>query len=211
MPKIHERVGTKNFMRSKTKPFINSNQTKVKTMKTIFTCIILCGIFNLKTINAQEKPLSTKEVSEKWKFIQSDKPMQYRFKKEKQNGDTLFLKMQFRLNKTDKIFCKEAACLGYNWFFNFNNGLVAIDNHYTVLNSFESIYELKETIVLVLIKDQYGEQNWDEESKSIVYKSYNSGEIRPLSIGWSCVDNYMENSASTRCSYFDSKKAQILK
>ena len=75
-------------------------------MKKLITfCLFIATTFGM---NAQQKSDSFGN----WKFVQSDKAIQYRFKKEKQDGDVVYLKMQFKLNKTDEIFCKEPECKG---------------------------------------------------------------------------------------------------
>jgi hypothetical protein len=118
------------------------------------------------TVNAQQKS----ESFGNWNFVQSDKAIQYRFKKEKQDGDVLNLKMQIKLNKTDQIFCKDPECKGYYFFLNFSNEYVKIDNHYAIYNTYERIYDLPQTIILKLLKSEYGEQYWDETEKALMYK-----------------------------------------
>ncbi len=172
--------------------------------KLITICVFIVTVF---TVNAQQKSDSFGN----WKFVQSDKAIQYRFKKEKQDGDVIYLKMQFKINKTDEIFCKEPECKGYYFFFNFSNEYVKIDDHYIIYNTYERIYDLPQTIILKLLKSEYGEQYWDEAEKALMYKEPNVAQPRKLEIGWSCVDNILENNSSNRCSSFNINKVEILK
>ena len=50
--------------------------------KLITICVFIVTVF---TVNAQQKSDSFGN----WKFVQSDKAIQYRFKKEKQDGDVI--------------------------------------------------------------------------------------------------------------------------
>jgi hypothetical protein len=176
--------------------------------KTLTLCFFMAILFS---VNAQNKTKTKAELFGEWKFIQSDKAMQYRFRKEKQEGDVIYLKMQFRLNKTDEIFCNTPECKGYLWFFNFESDSVKIDNHYMVYNSFERIKDFPQTIILKLMKSEYGEQYWDETEKAIFFKDATSGESTKIVIGWSCVDNILDNNSSNRCSYFKMDKSEVLK
>ena len=119
--------------------------------------------------------------------------------------------MQFKINKTDEIFCKEPECKGYYFFFNFSNEYVKIDDHYIIYNTYERIYDLPQTIILKLLKSEYGEQYWNEAEKALMYKEPNVAQPRKLEIGWSCVDNILENNSSNRCSSFNINKVEILK
>ena len=180
-------------------PFLKSDPTNFNKLKKAFE--------HLKKLSAQ----SDDDTFGNWKFVQSDKAIQYRFKKEKQDGDKIYLKMQFKLNKNDEIFCKEPECKGYYFFFNFSNEYIKIDNHYMIYNTAERIYDLPQTIILKLLKSESGEQYWDETEKALMYKEPNVAQPRKLEIGWSCVDNILENNASNRCSSFDINKAETLK
>lgn len=173
--------------------------------KLITICLFIATTF---AVNAQKKAKA--DLFGEWRFIQSDKALQYRFKKEKQEGDVIYLKMQFRLNKTDEIFCNKPECRGYLWFFNFSNEYVKIDKHYIVYNINTSVYDFPETIILKLMKSEYGEQYWDDTEKAIFFKDANSGTTKKIEIGWSCVDNILENNSSNRCSSFNIDKAEIL-
>ena len=178
--------------------------------------MVLLITMTTSVVNAQSKAKAKPAEKQthafgEWRFVQSDKALQYRFRKEKQEGDLLYLKMQFRLNKSDEIFCRTPECKGYYFFFNFANEYVQIDNHYMVYNTFEKIENLPQTIILKLIKDQYGSQYWDDLKNALFYKNNVSGETRKLDIGWSCVDNILDNSTSNRCNSFKKENAEVLK
>ena len=183
-------------------------------MKKLLLALLI--ITATSSVHAQSKTKAKTALKEiqnfgEWRFIQSDKALQYRFRKEKQEGDVIYLKMQFRLNKNDQIFCKNPECKGYYFSFNFANDYVQIDSHYMVYNTFEKAENLPQTIALKLTSDQYGSQYWDEKQNALFYKNNASGESRKLDIGWSCVDNILENNSSNRCTSFKKERAEVLK
>ena len=179
-------------------------------MKTKILLSVMTFLIALIQINGQSN--ATDQSYGEWQFVQSDKAIQYRFKKEKQEADLLFLKMQFRLNKTDEIFCATSDCLGYLWFFNFSNDYVKIDNHYMVYNSFEGIKDVPQTIIIKLMKYEDAEVYWNETDKAVMRKDNYTGDVKKLALGWSCVDNILASNSSHRCSSnFNKEQAEILK
>ena len=177
---------------------------------------------NVSTRVAEKKVATAKTTSSgnskagnlaygKWLFIQSDKAVQMRMAKVKQEGNVCYLQMQVRLNKEDKIFCREPNCTGYLWFFSYEpEGGGKIESHLVIKNTYERIYTYPVLIPVTLKNDAGFEQYWDETDKEVKLHVKSTGERRRLELGWSCVDNDMSDTPAHRCSMFNLQRAELL-
>ncbi len=158
---------------------------------------------------AVSKPQALKYSA--WLFIQGDKALQIRYAKVKQEGDIIYVKMQMRLNKEDKIFCTLAECQGYIWSYSYEAHGAKISSNIIVKNSYSGIYDYPQLLpVKVEVIDGKFENYWDDATSRYMFKRLDGTDTRDVKLGWSCVDNMLANSSENRCENFNFQTAEVL-
>lgn len=137
--------------------------------------------------NDDEDEDSELDWKDNWLFVQSDKAVQYRLAKVREEGSHFIFRIQYRVNSSDPIY--HPASQGYHLFKHTDNGVKYYVNFPASFEGVNRIYELEDEIALFV---NGTDVEWDETRNELVYHNW---MYLPSSYS-SCVDS---NSSTSRC------------
>lgn len=137
--------------------------------------------------NDDEDEDSELDWKDNWLFVQSDKAVQYRLAKVREEGSHFIFRIQYRVNSSDPIY--HPASQGYHLFKHTDNGVKYYVNFPASFEGVNRIYELEDEIALFV---NGTDVEWDETRNELVYHNW---MYLPSSYS-SCVDS---NSGTSRC------------
>ncbi|WP_147474522.1 hypothetical protein [Chryseobacterium nematophagum] len=166
---------------------------------------ILFFVLSITVMYGQNKV--PKDTYSDWLYVQSDKPVQERFKLINEDGDFGIFQIQFQLDTQDQTHCNKPQCLGYIMAFGVpdESGQNLIYSHYKVMNTMSETYTLPENVRIKL--------NFSDGSKRFLtdkgffYTSNDGDSPQQAYVFSNCVDNIISNYPQHRCSEFDETKA----
>lgn len=137
--------------------------------------------------NDDEDEDSELDWKDNWLFVQSDKAVQYRLAKVREEGSHFIFRIQYRVNSSDPIY--HPASQGYHLFKHTDNGVKYYVYFPASFEGVNRIYELEDEIALFV---NGTDVEWDETRNELVYHNWMD---LPSSYS-SCVDS---NSGTSRC------------
>ncbi len=161
-------------------------------MKKLITLLVVALIFSSGIAQIQSDKNSSESNYSNWLFIKSDKPVQYRFKLVKQEGDIGYYQVQFKTDFENKIFCKHHTCLGYLVVFGYPDldNQNSLETSYKFYNTYKDIYTREELVPVKL--------NFADGSKRLLkqggfyYTLAGSTEEQPnINLFRNCVDDIL--------------------
>jgi hypothetical protein len=161
-------------------------------------------------------PVATKPAEPAWGsriYLQSDKAVQYRVAKVGQEGDTVLLKSQFRVEPDYKIACYSDRCEGYVVY------LAVIDpdarstmayHHLFFPRGTKAMWTLPETQKFTPQPTDWGRLYLDHQNMpSLAHTNTPDEHTRIRIFDTSCADDKITGVA-TRCSDYDASKAETI-
>lgn len=156
------------------------------------------------------KPISKIEYGN-WLFIKSDRAVQYRFAKVKEENNAAYFKVQFRINFEDKIFCGEPNCFGYKIYFGYPSSIVKGEMKFAnikMMNTYKEIYDFPEPVIVQLSYPDGSSILFDKEQSFLAKRS--DGSVQQAHIFYNCIDVLEAKFPYVNCRDFDEKTAVIL-
>lgn len=161
-----------------------------------------------KSVDADEN-----RIWSQWLFVQSDKALQYRFSRVSGTGEGIYqIKIQYRINKTDDIYCSDANCNGYIYWGGFYSldgrgyskeyRLYFSNNFKGNTSGMQGVYTLPETIPIEVKTFSDGKRIWDEDEQRC-YFILDNGYKDVFRFADACVDEKLSDTDSNRCGFYN--------
>lgn len=156
--------------------------------------VLLLSFAGINTAKAQERYSD-------WLYLKSDKPIQFRYFKVKEDESKVYFKMQLKYNKTTSVYCQR--CIGYTVLI--SRGLPGDADGYQLYYKF---YQTDDIVTLdhvfsvkKLSEDNYWKSYWDESKVAPMVLNKSANEIKPLDFATFCVDNFKDDGVEefNRC------------
>ncbi|TFW22913.1 DUF4214 domain-containing protein [Massilia arenosa] len=144
-----------------------------------------------------------------WFFIQSDKPVQQRWAVEKMVGTTAYVRVQYRVLKTDATHCTASVCDGYYLYYSYhmagNDSSTGNEKfYYWFTKAFNGPVDAGVQLIDFRVWPDGSQLKWTAKDG---IRLYMNGQITNIPWDDRCVDDKRTDSSSTRCYWVDFSKA----
>jgi hypothetical protein len=147
----------------------------------------------------------------KWKFIQSDKGLQYRFAVARQEGNVADISVQSRVAVADQIHCTDPICDGYVLHMIYPGlGGGSIERHLRFPRSFVGPKALPDRIKAEFKTWPDGSRRYWTRDLGIVSVAHAGAPEMNDTFFYNCVDNKLADRERTRCTDYRPALAEVM-
>lgn len=137
-----------------------------------------------------------------WVFFQSDKALQVRSVLLSVDGAMASMRYEFRLNRDDPIFCRDADCRGYVLAaYNYDPDTRDATDRFSVFfpNDFSGVWTYPATVKTRFTTYPNGDRSFWDEHLGAAFVSAGGSVPRKLNLVEGCADNRLASTDYTRC------------
>ncbi len=137
-----------------------------------------------------------------WVFFQSDKALQVRSVLLSVEGEVASMRYEFRLDRNDEIFCRNADCRGYVLAaYNYDPYTRDTTDRFSVFfpNDFTGVWTYPATVQTRFTTYPNGDRSFWDEHLGAAFVPAGSSVPRKLNLVEGCADNRLASTDYTRC------------